>query len=34
MATWPAVHCGKYLVREEVLNVVTPGFIEYYGVVR
>jgi len=34
MATWPAVHCSRYLVREEVLNVVTSGFIGYYGDVR
>ena len=34
MATWPAVHRRKYLAREEVLNLVPPGFIGCYGHVR
>jgi len=34
MTIWPAVHRSRYLTREEVLNVVTPGFIGYYGDVR
>jgi len=31
MAIWHAVHRSRYLAREEVLNVVTPGFIGCYG---
>jgi len=31
MAIWHAVNRSRYLAREEVLNVVTPGFIGCYG---
>jgi len=34
MTIWPAAPQGRYLAREEVLSVATPGCIGYYVHVR